>query len=145
DYWFICFIAFPLTALHDPLLLSHVFAVSRPDEFSICVGTEPIDAEDARALGYRAAQLEPMVEVIAHVVTDKWDHCHGIAPHHPYFYSRGSCGLRTHRCAHIHARVPVNCLGDKRHGVRTPSSENDARYRNALRLFQFGVEDRTLR
>src|SRR2546427_7064661 len=42
---------------------------------SICVGTKPIDAEDAGALGHRAAQLKPMAEVIAHVVTDKWDHC----------------------------------------------------------------------
>src|SRR3989449_7870043 len=80
-----CFnrIAFTLTALHDPLQHSHVFAVSRPDELSICIGTKPIDAEDAGALGHRAAQLKPMAEVIAHVVTDKWDHCHGIAPHHP--------------------------------------------------------------
>src|SRR3979490_712401 len=66
-------IAPPLTALHDPLQHSHIFAVSRPDELSIYVGTKPIDAEDAGALGHRAAQLKPMAEVIAHVVTDTWD------------------------------------------------------------------------
>src|SRR5439155_26547242 len=104
-----CFdrIAFTLTALHDPLQHSHVFAVSRPDEPSIYVGTKPIDAEDAGALGHRAAQLKPMAEVIAHVVTDKWDHCHGISPHQPYISVRGIRGLRYHSSYYIYTRVPI--------------------------------------
>src|SRR5712691_7412398 len=59
-----CFnrIASALTSLHDPLQHSHVFAVPRPDKFSTCIGTKPIDAEDARALRHRAPQREPMVE-----------------------------------------------------------------------------------
>src|SRR2546426_12651619 len=82
-----CFnrIASALTALHNPLEHSHVLAVPRPDEFPIGIGTKPIDAEDARALRHRAPQLEPMVEVVTHVVTDKRDHCHRIAPHTPTF------------------------------------------------------------
>src|SRR2546430_14024877 len=50
-----CFdrVASTLTAFHDPLEHSHVFAVSRPDEFSIGIGAKPIDAEYARALSHR--------------------------------------------------------------------------------------------
>src|SRR3977135_2386086 len=59
-----CFnrIASALAALHDPFQHAHVFAVSRPDEFSIRIGAKPIDAENAGTPGHRAAQLEPVAE-----------------------------------------------------------------------------------
>src|ERR1700738_1955298 len=55
-------------AVHDPLEDAHVFAVSRPDELAIFILAEPVDVEDARSGGEGALHLDPVPEVVAHVV-----------------------------------------------------------------------------
>src|ERR1051325_9814291 len=55
-------------ALDYPLQHAHVLAEPGPDELAFFVAAEPVDAEDSRRLLHRAAHLQPVVEVVAHVV-----------------------------------------------------------------------------
>src|SRR5271170_467424 len=75
----------------DPLEDAHVFAVAGPEEAAVGRFAEPVDVEDAWRGGEVALHLEPVTEVVAHVVTAEGQHSHRIAPHLADGPSRG-CG-----------------------------------------------------
>src|SRR6185436_21138577 len=58
----------PLATFQDPGEDAHVLAEARPQELAVRIAPEPVDAEDLRQFLYRATHLQPMAEVVAHVV-----------------------------------------------------------------------------
>ena len=133
-----------LDALDDPLQHPHVLAIARPDEVAIRSLAEPVDAIDLRqrvaGLLEAAPQVDPVLEVVAHVIADKRQHGERIAPHH----ALGACGcrrgFRAHRRGHVDALVPVVRLGHQRHRAGTPSTKDECIDRHAVRVGPFRVE-----
>ena len=99
-----------IAAFHDPVDDAHVFAESGPEEFSVLVLAEPVHMEEARQVGEVAAHLEPVTEVLAHVVAAEWQHRHRIAADLADLAEGGGGGFRSHRRAEVHAMTPVEGL-----------------------------------
>src|ERR1044071_2433192 len=74
-----------LAAARDPLKHAHVLAEARPDELAFRVAAEPVHPEDLRRTREAAAHLQPVAEVVAHVVATESKHRHRIAPDHADF------------------------------------------------------------
>src|SRR5258708_33212613 len=62
------------SAVHDPFEDTHVFAIARPDELSLRILAEPVYVENPRRDAQRALHLDPVPEIIAHVVTAERQH-----------------------------------------------------------------------
>src|SRR5579883_1664327 len=58
----------PVRPLDDPLENAHVLAEAGPEEIALRVTPEPVHAEDARRIGQMAAKIEPVVEIVRHVI-----------------------------------------------------------------------------
>src|ERR1700686_2378374 len=89
---------FTVAAIEDPFQDAAGFAVSRPQELSFFLA-EPVHVKQFRQLrcfGERA-YLEPVFEIVAHVVAAKRKHGHGIATQLSHFSSNGGSGLAAHR------------------------------------------------
>ena len=134
-----------MRAVHDPLEHAHVFAEARPDEFAVGVFAEPVHMEDARRLAQRSLHLDPVAEIVAHVVTAERQHRHRIAAHlADRSRSRGR-RFRAHGRARIDAGAPVEGLVNQRHGGRAASAENDGADRHAVGIFPRRIDGRALR
>ena len=103
-------------AVDDPLEDAHVFAVAGPEEFAVLVFAEPVDVEDARRGGEGALHLEPVTEVVAHVVAAEGEHGHGVAADFADGAAGGGGGFGAHGGAGVDAAGPVEGLVDERHG-----------------------------
>src|SRR5208282_1446024 len=73
-----------MDSIEHPFDHAQVFAVTGPDKVAGGVLAKPVDHEDARRLLDRVAQLEPVCEIIAHVVAAERQHRHRIAPQHAH-------------------------------------------------------------
>ena len=62
-----------------PLEDAHVLAVTGPEEVAVGVLAEPVDVEDAGGGFELALHLQPVPEVVAHVVAAEGEHGHGVA------------------------------------------------------------------
>ena len=69
----------PAYSIDDPLQHTHVLRKSRPQKLAVLVLAEPVHVEDARGSCQIALHLEPMPEVVAHVVSAEGKHGHRIA------------------------------------------------------------------
>ena len=87
--------------LHDPLEDAHVFAKAGPEKFAVLPLAEPVHVENASRLAQCALHIDPVAEIVAHVITAEWQHGHGIASNFP----EGSGGSRSHLRAHRGAYV----------------------------------------
>src|SRR4051794_31423168 len=96
-----------VNAIDDPLQHAHVLAVAGPQELPICIFAEPVHVEDAWNLLDVAIHLEPVAEVVAHVVSAERQHRHRIAAY--FADGSGSSGrhFRTHGRACVHSSAPV--------------------------------------
>src|SRR5690606_30751340 len=65
--------------LDHPFQDAHIFAKTGPKELAVLVLAEPIDRKDRRRFGDLPAEIEPVREVIAHVITGERQHRKGIA------------------------------------------------------------------
>ncbi len=70
-----------VNAVDDPFEHPHVVAESGPDELALGVLAEPVDAEDAGRVGDAPADVQPVGEVVGHVVPAEGEHGHGVATH----------------------------------------------------------------
>ena len=134
-----------LAALDDPGEHAHVLAEARPEELAVRVAAEPVDAEDLRRLLHRAAHLQPVGEVVAHVVAAEGEHRHRVAAHHADLAGDRRGGLRAQRRRHVDALFPARRLDDQRHGGRAPAAEHERRDRHARRVLPGGIHRRALR
>jgi len=82
--------------LEDPLEHAAVLAIARPEPLAIGVFPEPVDLEDLRELVGIAggANLEPVTEVVRHVVPAEGEHRHRVVPKHANLAGGGGGGLR---------------------------------------------------
>src|SRR6185503_9678928 len=76
-----------MNAFDDPSQYSHVFAESRPEELAILIFAEPVHLKNPRSGIKAALHLDPVPEVVAHVVAAEGEHGHRITPD----LSNGTC------------------------------------------------------
>src|SRR5205085_5614489 len=88
--------------------------------------------------------LEPMLEVLAHVVSAEGQHRHWVTPHLADSTNSGGGHFRAHGCADIRPMFPIACLKDERHGVAAPPPENDGTDGNAAAILNTGLEHRVI-
>src|ERR1051326_8693259 len=91
-----------VSAIDDPLQNAHVFAEAWPHEFTVSVLAEPVHMEDPRRFGQAALHLDPVTEVIAHVIAAERQHRHGIAANLADGANNGRSGFRTHGGARVY-------------------------------------------
>ena len=71
--------AVALAATEDPGQHARVLAVAGPQELAVLALAEPVDVEDPRQLGaLAAADLQPVAEVVSHVVATERQHRHRV-------------------------------------------------------------------
>ena len=113
-------------ALEDPLQHAAILAIARPQEFAVFILPEPVHVEDLWQPGAgRGSHLEPMAEVVAHVVTAERQHGHRVAPQLADGSSRGRGGFTAHGCAQEGSVLPIEGLANQRHDAGAPSAEQD--------------------
>ena len=135
-------------AVQHPLQHAHVVAEAGPDEVALVVGAEPVDVEDRQDLGALGlqplAQVEPVLEVVAHVVAAEGQHGERIAAHHALFAAGGCGGLRAHGGGQVDAFGPAADLGDQRDGVGAAAAEDEGIQRHAGRIIPGRIDSRVV-
>ena len=127
-------LALPFAALHHPLEHADVVPVAGPEELAVLTGTEPVHAEDLRRHGDPLPHLQPVAEVVAHVVAGEREHRHRVAAQDADL-ARGRCrGLRGERRAEEHAVLPGARLEDEGNVSLSPGAEEDGGDRDAFRI-----------
>ena len=134
-----------LRTLENPLQHAQVVAEAGPEELAAFVGAEPVHAEDPRRLRQRRADVEPVREVVAHVVAAERQHRHGIAPQHADLAGGRRRRLRRQRRAEERAVLPVARFVDERHAPLPPRAEEHGVDRHAVRVVELRRERRALR
>ena len=119
-------------AVENPLDHPQVLAVAGPEEIAVLVGAEPIDVEDLGRIGHAAAHVQPVLEVVAHVVAAERQHRHRIVPHLADLADLRGGALRGHRRPDEHAVLPVERLVHQRRQMRAAAAEEDRRDRHAV-------------
>ena len=104
-------------AVENPLDHAQVLAVARPEELAVLIGAEPVDVEDLGRVGHPPAHVQPVLEVVAHVVAAEGQHGHRVAADFAELAELGGRALRGHRRADEHAVLPVERLVDQRRQV----------------------------
>src|ERR1044071_4482373 len=99
-----------MNAIDNPLQHAHIFAESRPEKFSLLIDAEPVDQKNARRIEDAPSHLQPVVEVITHVITAEWQHRHRVAPDFTDFSCGSGGSFRTHSRSKIDPEIPVDCL-----------------------------------
>ena len=95
----------------------------------------------AGRLAERALHLDPVAEVVAHVVAAEGQHRHRVATDLADGARGGGGHFRSHRGADVDAGAPVECLVDQRHRRRATAAEDDRADRARLRVLP--VRDRS--
>src|SRR5947208_17195104 len=67
-----------LAPVDDPFEHAHVFTETWPEEFSVCAFAKPVHVENLRWIGELLSDIEPMLEIIAEVVSAERHHRHWI-------------------------------------------------------------------
>src|SRR5262245_27572189 len=90
-------------AVDDPLEDAEVIAEARPEELAVLIAAEPVDVEHSRRVSQAAAELEPVAEVVAHVVAAEWQHRERVAANLAQLAERGGRHFGTHRGGGVNA------------------------------------------
>ena len=80
--------------------------------------------------------VEPVLEVVAHVVAAEREHRHGIAAQHAGLARRRGSGFRRERRAEKDAVLPVLRFVDERHALLPARAEHDRVERHAVRVLE---------
>ena len=129
-------LALAVAAAEDPLEHAAVLAEAGPEELAVVVLAEPVDEEDPRQLRRVAsrADLQPVAEVVGHVVAAEGQHRHRVEAQLADLAGRRGGRLRGHRRAEEDAVLPVEGLGDQRHHGRAAAAEQEGVDRHAGRV-----------
>src|SRR5690242_3542941 len=96
-----------IAALEDPFQNAAVLAVSRPQK-SLFIFAKPVHVKNPGQLGpVGGSNLQPVSKVIAHVVSTKREHGHGIAAKLSHLARRGSGRFAAGRGTEEYAVLPV--------------------------------------
>ena len=101
--------------------------------------------EDSRQLGQRLAHLQPVGEVVAHVVAAEGQHGHGVAAELADLAGGRGGGLGPMVAPRNDAVQPVEGLVDQRHDAGAAAAEDDGVDGHALGSSHSGAIDRVLR
>ena len=127
-----------LDALADPLEDAAVVAEARPHEAAVVALAEPVHEVDLRKLrrvGRGALHLQPVLEVVGHVVAEERQHRHRVAADlSDLVGDDGGGDLGTRGGAHEHAVRPALRLVHQRDRRRTAAAEEDRVDRHARGL-----------
>ena len=84
----------------------------KPGQMNLPFGVlaEPVDVEDARRLAELALHLDPVAEIVAHVIAAEGQHRHGIAANFADGARGGRRHFRAHGGADVNAGAPVESL-----------------------------------
>ena len=134
-----------MDAVDDPLQHAEVFAVAGPEELAVFVAAEPIDVEDPRRILQAAAEVEPMAEVVAHVVAAERQHGERIAADLAELAEGGGGHFGTHRGGRVNAEGPVESLRHQRHRGAAATAEDEGFDRHTLRIVVGRIGRRALR
>ena len=92
------------------------------------------------------AKVQPVVEVVAHVVAAKGQHGPRVATHLANRSAlSSSSGFGANGGGQINAKIPVEGLIDQRDGSAAAASKNESGNRDAVGVFPFAVNTRALR
>ncbi|MNQ64064.1 hypothetical protein D3C85_784680 [compost metagenome] len=132
--------------LDDPLQHAGVVAKARPDELAVLVLAEPVDEEETRQLRRVGllAQLQPVAEIVAHVVAAEGQHGEGIAAQLADLVLGGGGAFRGHGRAHEDAVLPVEGFRHQRHSRGAAAAEQDGVDWHTRRVFPLGRDGRAL-
>src|ERR1700751_5714792 len=111
-------------ALQNPLQYAHVVPKTRPQEFSIRPFAEPVHMKNLRWMRNPLPHLQPMAELIGHVVSAERQHGHRIAPHDAHISGCGRGRLAGHGRAHEYSVLPIKSLVHQWRNPRPPSAKN---------------------
>src|SRR5215471_14272176 len=98
------------------------------------VGAEPVHIENSWKLGRIGllADLEPVREVIAHVIAAEGEHGHRVAPQLAHLAGRRRGGFAAGRRAQESAVLPIESLRHERYDSCPPSAEKNRVNRDTL-------------
>ena len=83
--------------------------------------------ENARRWQIGLPHVEPVAEIVAHVVAAERQHGHGVAADLADLAGGGGGGLRAHGRPDVNAVAPVEGLKDQRHGRRPAAAKDEWR------------------
>ena len=132
------------TAFDHPFQNAGVLAVAGPEELALGAFSEPVHMKNAGHIFDEFPHLEPVSEVVAHVVTAEGQHRHRVAAHLAERAGGGSGHLGSHRGTEIDAVRPVEGLENERHRRGAASAENDRADWHAGGVFPLGVDHRAI-
>ena len=124
----------PVHPTKNPLQHAHVLSVAGPQEVFLRVATEPVHAEDLRRRRHLLLHVEPMLEVVTHVVAAERKHCKRVAAHYPQLPEGRRRRLRAHSRRHVHSLRPRPRLRHQRHRRGAPPAEDEGVDDNARRV-----------
>ena len=145
-------VLFPLAAAFDPVdhprQHAHVFAITRPDKFAVFAFAEPVGGVDLRQFATHGLQLfahvQPMLEIVAHVVANEGQHGKRVAPHHAGLAGGGCRCFGTHGGRHVDTFNPVARLSHQWHGGRAATAEDEGVDGHAFRVVPGFVKRRVV-
>ena len=132
-------------AIHHPLQHAHILAIAGPQELAVGILQEPIHMKNPGCLTQAARHLDPMPEIVAHVIAAEGQHRHGVAAHLADGAGCGRGHFRSHRRAGINARAPIEGLIHQRHRRRAAAAEDERADRHALGSFPRRIDSGALR
>ena len=135
-------------AVDHPLQHAHVFAIAGPHKLAVLAFAEPVGGVNARqrcaGLCQFLAQVQPMLEVVAHVVAREGQHGKRVTPHHALGARGGGGGFRAHGGRHVDAFHPVAGFGDQGHGGGAAAAENEGIDGHAFGVVPGAVQGRVV-
>ena len=115
----------PAAAREDPFHDAQVFAEAGPEKLAVVVGAEPVHMEDLGLVLDPQTHVQPVPEVVRHVVAAEGQHGHGVAPDFAQGAELRRRALAGHAGAHVHTVVPVQRLVNQGRQGRPASTEDD--------------------
>ncbi len=103
-------IRFAFHTLQNPLQHAHILTESRPQEFSVRASAEPVHVKNLWWMRNAHAHVQPVPEIIRHVISAEGKHRHRIAPRHANFSRRRRSCFRSHPRANKNSVLPVERL-----------------------------------
>src|SRR5437879_4590143 len=129
--------------LKYPLQHAAILAIARPQELAVFVLTEPVHVINLRQLRWLElrADLEPVCEVITHVVAAEREHGHGVAAELADCARSRGCRFAAGSRAQKSAVLPVEGFSNQGDDARTPATEEDGVDGHAFRILPLWRDD----
>src|SRR5207247_817505 len=101
---------------------------------------KPVHAKNARWISQPLSNVEPVLEIIADVISAERQHRHRIASHLTHSPGSGGGCFRGHGRAQINAVGPIERLINQRHCISTATAENDRANWDASAFLHIKIE-----